>query len=186
MNHQHGISPTPYFDRTFSRNAMRILPGGYLVSASGMMLMTVLGSCVAVCIQDPVAGIGGMNHFMMPGTSRQPDSTGRYGQPAMEMLLDDLIRQGGVLSRCRAKIFGAGRVIPDMSDIGRKNVEFALAFLSEHAIHVAAVDTGDIFPRKVYFNPATGQVFVKRLLQASPDDGLIPTPTQLHWELPCQ
>ena len=174
MNQQTEISLSPYFDRTFNRNATRILPGGYLVSASGMMLMTVLGSCVAVCIQDPVSRVGGMNHFMMPGTSRQPDSTGRYGQPAMEMLLDDLIRQGGVLSRCRAKIFGAGRVIPDMSDIGRKNAEFALAFLSEHDIHVEVVDTGDIFPRKVYFNPETGQVFVKRLQQALPDDGTVP------------
>ena len=102
-----------YFDRTYDSHAVKVLPGEFYATPKDLLLVTVLGSCVAACIRDPELGIGGMNHFMLPDT----DSAGpagnaaRYGSYAMEMLINQLIKLGAVRARLEAKVFGGGAVI---------------------------------------------------------------------------
>lgn len=155
-----------YFDRTFNTMAVRLLPGQFHATSGDTMLVTVLGSCVAVCLRDPLLNIGGMNHFMLPAPG--PDSgnsalSARYGDHAISILVEHIVRLGGRPSQLEAKVFGGGRVIDAMTDVGQNNVNFAREQLRRLGIQVTAEDVGDVHPRKVYFSPATGRVHVRRL-----------------------
>lgn len=160
------FSKKTYFDRSFNQMAVKIFPGEYHVTANDIMISTVLGSCVSVCVCDRLNGVGGMNHFMLPGDKleqgRSFDSA-RYGAHAMELLLTHFIKVGGTRAGLEAKVFGAGKVMDEMSDVGRQNADFALQYLHERKIQVIAVDVGDVYPRKIIFSPISGQVFVKRI-----------------------
>lgn len=157
-----------YFDRSFNRQAVKILPGEYYATAADTMIVTVLGSCVSVCLRDRLAGIGGMNHFMLPGHGAQSPSA-RYGVKAMEVLLEHLKHLGADHSRLEAKVFGAGRVVQGMGDVGSHNADFALEYLGSRGIPVSALDVGDVHPRKVYFSPRTGRVLVRRIRGCADD-----------------
>ena len=158
------FSRAAYFDRLFNIKAVKILPGEYHASADGGMITTVLGSCVSVCLYDPGSGIGGMNHFMLPGKADgSGDGSARYGIHAMDLLLAHVLLLGAARGRLAAKVFGAGRVMDGMTDVGSRNSDFALFYLKGKGIPVQALDVGSIFPRKVYFFPATGRVLVKRI-----------------------
>lgn len=156
-----------YFDRVHAINAVKVLPGEFYATAEDLLLVTVLGSCVAACIRDPQLGIGGMNHFMLPDTDTAgpAGNAARYGSYAMEMLINHLIKLGAVRSRLEAKVFGGGAVIAGMTqaNIGERNAEFVLRFLRTEGIPVVARDLADIYPRKVYFFPGAGRVLVKKL-----------------------
>lgn len=156
-----------YYDRIFNIQAAKILPGEYYVTRRDMMIVTVLGSCVSACIRDPIAKVGGMNHFMLPehgGSEDDPMSTSaRYGAYAMEILINELLHKGAVRSRLEAKVFGAGRVMAGMTDVGKRNAHFAMEYLQREGIRVLAHDLGNIYPRKVYYMPHTGSVKVKFL-----------------------
>ncbi|OGU26048.1 MAG: hypothetical protein A2X85_12285 [Geobacteraceae bacterium GWF2_54_21] len=108
-----------------------------------------------------------MNHYMLPGDSgelvRISSGSARYGTHAMKLLLEHVLQLGAERSRLEAKVFGAGKVMDGMSDVGRQNADFAVRYLRDQKIRIAAVDVGDIYPRKICFYPATGQVFVKRI-----------------------
>lgn len=151
----------------FDTKAVKILPGQYHAADDATAITTVLGSCVSVCLYDAVNGVGGMNHYMLPGDAGEPgksaNGSARYGTNAMKLLIEHVIQLGAVRASFEAKVFGAGRVMDGMSDVGRQNADFALRFLEEQKIRIAAIDVGDIFPRKIFFSPATGQVFVKRI-----------------------
>lgn len=161
------FSTTTYFDQLFNAHMVKILPGEYHATADGTIITTILGSCVSVCLYDSSNGIGGMNHFMLPGktggNSGGEDGSARYGIHAMELLLEHVIQLGAAPARLEAKIFGAGRVMEGMSDVGKRNSEFARHYMKEKKIEIRAVDVGNVFPRKLCFFPATGQVFVKRI-----------------------
>ncbi len=158
-----------YFDRNFDSEAVKLLPGEYFVTNKDMMLVTVLGSCVAACIRDSRSGIGGMNHFMLPdagGDSNNPlNASARYGTYAMEILINQLLKLGAQRSNLEAKVFGGGNVIESMTitNIGQRNADFVLNFLKMEKIRVVAQDLVDIFPRKVYFFPKSSRVMVKKL-----------------------
>jgi chemotaxis protein CheD len=167
-----------YFDRDFATQAVKILPGEFYATADATAITTLLGSCVSVCLYDRQSGVGGMNHFMLPQILRGSDATrcagpsptlcadscsARYGACAMRHLLERLQLLGANYSRLQAKLFGAGRVMAGMSDIGEKNAAFALGYLRERGIPVVASDLGDCCPRKVIFFPATGRALVKRV-----------------------
>lgn len=161
-------APTRYFDRHFQREAVKILPGEYFVTGRDVLIVTVLGSCVSACIYDELAGVGGMNHFMLPDHHEEgsvASASARYGSYAMEMLINNLLKAGAVRTRLQAKVFGAGRVLAGMnhSDIGARNAEFTLHYLAAERIPVRAQDLLDVYPRKVYFFPAEGRVLVKRI-----------------------
>jgi chemotaxis protein CheD len=167
MHRGRYFSTSSYYDRIFDTKAVKILPGQYHATADNTLITTVLGSCVSVCLYDTVKGIGGMNHYMLPvvavGTGRSGNGSARYGTHAMRLLFDHVIQLGASRANLEAKVFGAGRVMDGLSDVGRQNADFAVRYLKEQKIRIAAVDVGDIFPRKIYFSPATGQVFVKRI-----------------------
>lgn len=161
------MAPNLYFDRTHEIDAAKILPGEYYATTRDMLLVTVLGSCVAACIRDKVSGIGGMNHFMLPDNNSESgwNVGGRYGTYAMEMLINQLQKLGAERKNLEAKVFGGGNVIAGMTqtNVGERNAKFVLDFLKTERIPVAAKDLLDIYPRKVYFFPQTGKVLVKKL-----------------------
>jgi chemotaxis protein CheD len=161
------FSHNRYYDRVFRKYAVRLLPGEYHATGEGTIITTVLGSCVSVCLYDALHGVGGMNHYLLPGEAlpdgKANSGSARYGRAAMELLLQHLLALGAERSQLTAKIFGAGRVMDRLSDVGRQNADFAVRFLNEQKIRIAAVDVGDVWPRKICFSPATGQVFVKRI-----------------------
>lgn len=161
---------TLYFDRHLQRDAAKILPGEFYVTGEDMVLVTVLGSCVAACIRDPVRGIGGMNHFMLPeamaGDAETPVSgSARYGAFAMELLINQLLARGARRPNLEAKVFGGANVMAGLTqaDVGRRNAAFVLQFLKMEGIALAAKDLLDEFPRKIYYFPRTGLVRVKKL-----------------------
>lgn len=164
-----GVATNLYFDRNFDINAAKLLPGEYYVTGEKMMLVTVLGSCVAACIRDPQFGIGGMNHFMLPESMHEADSplssSARYGTYAMEILINQLIKLGARRNKLEAKVFGGGNVLRGftVNNVGDRNAAFVLDFLKTEKIPVLAQDLVDIYPRKVYFIPHSGKVMVKKL-----------------------
>ena len=166
------ISTTLYFDRTFNADAAKIGPGEYYYTDKDMVIVTVLGSCVSACIRDSKTGIGGMNHFMLPeGTGADKDSpiseSMRYGSYAMEVLINQLIRNGARRENLEAKIFGGGNVLRSFTtnNVGDRNAAFVKTYLKAEGIKVTGEDLLDIYPRKVYFFPKTGKVLVKKLKQ---------------------
>jgi len=163
----HGRA-SKYLDRNFNRLAMKILPGEFYATAEDEVIVTVLGSCVAACIMDPIAMVGGMNHFMLPMKpgERDPDVfyAARYGAAAMEYLINNLLHLGAQRDRLVAKAFGGGKVMRGMTtDVGGQNVDFVREFLRNEDIPIWSEDMGGPHPRKVYFFPHTGQVLVKRM-----------------------
>ncbi len=160
-----------YFDRTFDCDAAKILPGEYYFTPKDMLIVTVLGSCVAACIRDKVSGIGGMNHFMLPDGGGDTDSpvsaSMRYGTYAMEVLINDLLKAGARRENLEAKVFGGGAVLQGFTaiNVGERNAKFVRSYLQNEHIRVTAEDLNDVHPRKVYFFPRTGKVLVKKLKQ---------------------
>jgi chemotaxis protein CheD len=160
-----------YYDRFFDCETAKILPGEYYFTDKPMLIVTVLGSCVAACIRDRVSGIGGMNHFMLPdggGDAGSPMSASmRYGAYAMEVLINQILKAGAKRENLEAKVFGGGNVLRGFTSInvGERNAQFVREFLHEEKIRIIAEDLNDVHPRKVYFFPATGKVLVKKLKQ---------------------
>lgn len=157
-----------YWDPHEACYAAKILPGQYYVTLHGEMVVTVLGSCVSACIRDRVFGIGGMNHFMLPSGGATESTVGtddaaRYGIYAMELLINEILKNGGIKKNLEVKITGGGRMLANMSDIGKRNIEFVRQFLAMEGLAIAAEEVGDIYPRKVYYHPDTGKVRVKKL-----------------------
>ena len=162
------LAPNLYFDRYFDIDAVKILPGEYYATTRPMLIVTVLGSCVAACIRDRVSGIGGMNHFMLPNIndSGEPiNASARYGNYAMEILINQLMKMGVRRKNLEAKVFGGGNVIKGftVANVGERNSHFVREYLDAEQIPIVAEDLLDIYPRKVYFFPAIGRVLVKRL-----------------------
>lgn len=161
------LATNRYYDRNFQAEAAKILPGEYCVSDRGMLLVTVLGSCVAACIRDVDSGIGGMNHFMLPdeGGRDTVGTSARYGTYAMEVLINHLLKMGARRNRMEAKVFGGGAVLSSLSssNVGVRNAEFVLDYLKTEKIPVVAKDLLDSYPRKVYYFPDSGRVLVKKL-----------------------
>lgn len=168
------LATNKYFDRTFDCRAVKVLPGEYFVTASDLMLVTVLGSCVTACIRDRQQGVGGMNHFMLPETDRDGgvvSASARYGAYAMEILLNHLLKLGARHDHLEAKVFGGGRVMATLaqSKVGERNCAFVLDYLATEGIPVVAQDMLDVYPRKVYFFPVTGRVMMKKLIKVAND-----------------
>jgi chemotaxis protein CheD len=159
--------PNVYHDRSFDMLTAKILPGEFYVTKRNMMIVTVLGSCVSTCLRDPDHHIGGMNHFMLPQHGGDPQSplssSARYGAYAMEVLINKLLSLGAKRERLEAKVFGGGRVLAGMNDVGERNASFVRDYLRQEKIKVMAEDLGNVFPRKVYFFAQTGRVLVKLL-----------------------
>ena len=151
---------------------VKLLPGDYYVTLEDELITTVLGSCVSACIRDRVLGIGGMNHFMLPEISGQSwsntderlvGSATRYGNYAMEHLINVILTHGGKRKNLEVKLFGGGKVLPTMTNVGLRNIDFVLDYIDAEGMNLIAKDLGDIYPRKVNYYPKTGRVRVKKL-----------------------
>jgi chemotaxis protein CheD len=161
-----GFSPVKrYFDPVNNCHTAKLLPGEFYVTTGNEMITTVLGSCVSACIFDPRTNVGGMNHFMLPGSwsGKPEDASARYGLYAMESLINAILKRGCRKEDLRAKLFGGGQIIANMTDVGQKNISFAKTFLDAEGIPLDGADLGLVYPRKVNFFPGTGKVMVKRL-----------------------
>lgn len=158
-----------FHDPHFGHDAVKVLPGEYFVTADEMLIMTVLGSCIAACIWDPQVRVGGMNHFMLPEGGA--DTSGRYGSYAMELLINEMMKLGARRESMQAKVFGGGQVMHNFTslNVGERNTRFVLDYLQTERIAIVSKDVLDIHPRKVCYFPATGKAMVKRLAHSHPD-----------------
>ena len=158
-----------YWDYHNNRCVAKILPGEYYITRHNEILMTVVGSCVAACIRDNANNIGGMNHFMLPHISEDKwEHTGisaatRYGSFAMEYLINEILKYGGQRENLEIKLFGGGRMIMNMANIGQKNIAFVKEYIKTENLTLLAEDLGDVYPRKILFYPLNGRVRVKKL-----------------------
>jgi chemotaxis protein CheD len=149
----------------------KLLPGDYYVTREDEVLDTVLGSCVSACIRNPKLKVGGMNHFMLPRPSGSGNDTWeslagratRYGTASMEQLINRILHVGGTRADLEVKIFGGGKVLSSLSDVGNHNVTFVRDFLKQEGLKVSSEDVGDSCPRHVQYFPLTGRVRVRHL-----------------------
>jgi chemotaxis protein CheD len=159
-----------FWDPSHGCMTVKVLPGEFYVSAQEEMISTVLGSCVSACVRDSQRQIGGMNHFMLPEPLGERDSwssavgrAARYGNDAMEQLINAILKAGGRRENLVVKVFGGGRVLAQMTDVGQRNIAFIRRYLAAENLQLLAEDLGDIYPRQVQFFPASGRVRVRQL-----------------------
>ncbi|MBB3426547.1 MULTISPECIES: chemoreceptor glutamine deamidase CheD [Rhizobium] len=140
---------------------VHIIQGEYtVISDPEVVLTTILGSCVAACLRDPIAGVGGMNHFLLPGMANSPVSGGdatRYGVHLMELLINGLLKKGARRDRLEAKVFGGAKTIATFSNVGEQNAIFAMQFLKDEGIPVVSSSTGGEHGRKIEYWPISGR-----------------------------
>lgn len=148
----------------------RVLPGEYYVTHNDEAITTVLGSCIAVCVRDREIGVGGMNHFMLPLCKDEiaehcdsNDQATRYGNYAMEHMINDVLKNGGRRGRLEFKVFGGGAVVEGMSNIGSHNITFVHDYIQMEGLRMISEDVGGNWPRKVIYFPQTGRALVKKM-----------------------
>ncbi|WP_372873049.1 chemoreceptor glutamine deamidase CheD [Shewanella sp.] len=159
-----------YWDNEQQSLVARVDPGEFYLTCQDEFVYTRLGSCVAACIWDPLMGIGGLNHFLLPEKTLHEDwhqltsYSCRYGNWAMEQLINGILSRGGLKTRLQAKIFGGGSIgRVSVLNIGQSNIDFVREYLATEGIPVVAEDLGGPWPRKVMFHPQSGRVKLKRL-----------------------
>ncbi|WP_434633744.1 chemoreceptor glutamine deamidase CheD [Chromobacterium sp. CV08] len=172
MSHQDAPNSHQYFDKHFQMTAVKVFPGEFHATDQPRMLVTLLGSCVAVCLSDRISGVAGMNHFLLPEGSLDlgaGTSAARFGVNAMELLITDMQKLGAMRHRLEAKIFGAGNVLDGMTvvNVGERNTNFIRGYLANEQIPVLAEDLLGDCARKVYFFTNTGKVLIKKLKRSS-------------------
>lgn len=163
------------FDARVNATVATLLPGDYYVAAEGELVGTVLGSCISACIRDSRLRIGGMNHFMLPMS--QFTSSGcwsssawvetRFGNVAMERLINEIMKRGGHRSDLEVKLVGGGKVLDTLTDVGARNIQFVREYVRAEGFRVIGEDLGDVYPRKVLYDPASGTARVKRLSRST-------------------
>lgn len=138
---------------------LHVIQGSHQVDADpDVMMTTVLGSCVSVCLHDPATGVGGMNHFLLPEAPDGRAGDRRYGVHAMELLINGLLALGARRERLEAKAFGGARMASGMADIGGRNAAFVRRFLADENISLAGESLGGTAARRIQFWPSTGRV----------------------------
>jgi chemotaxis protein CheD len=165
-----------FYDPRLGKVSSYILPGEYFVTDGDDVVSTVLGSCVAACIWDPVARLGGMNHFMIPGTdangsmgAASTPASGRYGIFAMELLVNAILKHGGDRSRLLVKLVGGGYVTPSSYCVGDANVAFAREYVTREGFRLVAEHVGGHKARRLIFHPRTGRSKVSELSATVPE-----------------
>lgn len=165
----HSYAPNRYYDRHLNCYVVKILPGEFYATAEDTTIVTLLGSCVAVCLRDHKVRIGGMNHFLLPSEAAPSISpvtdSARYGVYAMELLINQMLKLGADKRRLETKVFGGGNVLKGFTgvSVGERNAKFILDYLDTENIPILAEDLLGIYPRKVYFSPGSGKVNVKKI-----------------------
>ncbi|OQX86585.1 chemotaxis protein CheD [candidate division KSB1 bacterium 4484_87] len=146
-----------------------LFPGNIFVSGESHWVTTILGSCVSVCLWDPARKIGGINHFLLPFWNGLGLASPKYGNIAIEKLIEKILRKGCNIENLRAKIFGGAAILQSANNekhIGLKNIALAKEYLESKKIPIVASDVGGIFGRRIKFNTSTGVVLVKKIVKA--------------------
>ncbi len=172
-----------YWDPRFSATAIKVFPGEYYVTdAADEMVVTTLGSCVAACVRDKVLGIGGLNHFMLPSSSTGAWCDGfagmRYGNLAMERLINDILKRGGLRARLEVKVFGAANLMRGESGIGKANAAFVESYLRTEGLRITARDLNGDHALRVFYFPHSGRASVQQL---RPNESLAETATEYRY-----
>lgn len=151
----------------------KVMPGYLYVTTDDEQICTTLGSCIAVCVRDPDARVGGMNHFLLPDrvnntagaakTSANAADENRYGAYAMENLIRAVVGCGGRRGNLEFKVFGGAKVLKTVGSVGQRNIDFVESFLRNAGLSAVASDVGGTQARKLQFDPMTGRALVKRL-----------------------
>lgn len=139
---------------------VHVVQGEFHVSADPTVVFTtILGSCVAACLHDPVTRVGGMNHFLLPGGDGEGEPAGgvRYGVHAMELLVNGLLRAGARRDRLEARLFGGARMLEGLTDVGHQNADFAERFLRQEHIALSGASLRGERGRRVQFWPHTAR-----------------------------
>ncbi len=162
------VATRKFFDTASQTWMVKVFPGEYFVTGKpDEVLVTVLGSCVSACIRDPRAGIGGMNHFMLPhskaGNWAGDMQSTRFGNFAMEKLINELLKAGCSRNSLEIKVFGGGNVTDTQNAIGTDNSDFILRYLEAEGLRITAQDLRGQLPRRIHYTPTTGKV-IRRLL----------------------
>lgn len=157
-----------YFDPRFEATIITVAPGEHeITAAKDEIVATVLGSCVSVCMRDPQAGVGGLNHFLLPKNNGGSDANAgeRYGDTAMEVLINGLMKRGARRGQLEAKVFGGARVLSGatMLAIGDGNIAFVLDFLNREGIPIVSKDVGGTRSRRIHYQPSTGRAWVQHV-----------------------
>lgn len=158
-----------YWDPQHGVFAAKILPGEFYVTRGGEMVITTLGSCVSACVRDRRQAVGGMNHFMLPlrgggvNINDPLSESARYGNYAMEQLINRIMALGAKRSDLEIKLFGGGRVLAAITDIGKRNIEFAREYIATEGLRLVSEDLGGDYPRKVQYFPESGRARSKKL-----------------------
>jgi chemotaxis protein CheD len=154
---------------------IHIIQGEYrVVDDPHAVLATVLGSCVAACLRDPEVGVGGMNHFLLPGdeSAARSGEAERYGVHLMELLVNGLLKKGARRDRLECKLFGGARMMEGLSDIGARNAAFARRFLQNEGIRVVAENLGGDRGRRIEYSPVSGRA--RQSLLSGPNAAFVP------------
>ena len=159
------MSSSPRHSSAAAQRIIHVAQGEQALSTdSGVVLTAILGSCVAACIRDPLAGIGGMNHFLLPDGPNGTSDPVKYGVHSMELLINELLRCGAVRTRLEAKIFGGASVLSALSsDCGGKNSDFAIRFLEAERIRCIGGNLGGIRARRIKYWPVSGRAWLHLL-----------------------
>jgi chemotaxis protein CheD len=177
-----GDAPRPanfgHIQRRFDTRVRAVVatlhPGDYYVASDGELISTVLGSCVSACIRDARRRIGGMNHFMLPVDRSEgsgawgstASAATRFGNVAMERLINEILKRGGQRADLEVKLVGGGKVLDALTDVGARNIRFVRQYVQAEGFRVVGEDLGDLYPRKVLYDPASGSAQVKRLARS--------------------
>ncbi|MCR5877635.1 chemotaxis protein CheD [Phenylobacterium sp. J367] len=175
------VAASRYAD--LAKRPIHVVQGEHAISDDpDIVLTTILGSCVAACMRDPVARIGGMNHFLLPGGPKADGADGesvRYGVHAMELLVNALLARGARRERLEVKLFGGGRLVKGLTDVGASNARFAEEFLAAEKLnHVGGSLRGDS-GRRIQYWPVSGrarQVFLGDDRKAFEAETFLPVP----------
>lgn len=179
--HKETIRGDGYYDQVLDAHLVSVMVGDYRwTTLKDVALSTMLGSCLAVCAYDKHAGVGGMNHFLLPEAPPNEDKkfseSFRYGSAAIESLLNSLYSKGAAKNGLTIKIFGGGKVLNGVSrDIGQKNIDFARRFFQRENMRIDGEDVGGIQGRRIIFFPRTGKVLMKELGEKKELDNLVQT-----------
>ncbi|MCW8945001.1 MAG: chemoreceptor glutamine deamidase CheD [Sedimenticola sp.] len=162
---------TRYWDKKHGCGAAKLKPGDFYVTQSDEIITTVLGSCIAVCMRDSSCGVAGMNHFMLPlstngqwGGATDPSSAAtRFGNFAMEHLINALLKLGAKKTQLEVKVFGGGQMMAALTGVGESNIHFVHHYLKTEGMPIKREDVGGSNPRKIIYFPKNGRVLLKRL-----------------------
>ncbi len=169
---KEGKAVARYWDKARNAYCIKILPGEYYYTNDNEYISTTLGSCIAACIWDEKHKVGGMNHFMLPATDKDdtdvtwgdvPTDAARYGNYAMEYLINELLKHGGEKEDFQVKLFGGGKILEGLGNVGERNANFVLDYVKTEGLKLISQDLGDVYPRKVLFDPLSGRAWMKRI-----------------------